>query len=398
MRIGFFGNANNYPFMLARALKRLGHEVRFIVDSHERLNRPEFKYSDISFPYPDWISDVSPVRVRDLILPSPRNRRIIKVLRSCDAVVLNGLGPSLSSNLIRPAFLLLTGTDLEGYGNFHSIDAHLPKGNALWTRFWRCIVRSMMMKLMEKQRYGISRASVVSYFARGLVPAGDSLLDELGVTHDRRVFLLMTDLEALEYVPPSSNGTPRVFCATRLTWKKPITPGRSELDYKGSDVMIKGLGAFVRETSTRLDICLVRKGEHIRETEALVVEQGLAPYVTWLSEMSQAEVLDHYRASDIVIEQLDRSVVAMAGLDAMAIGRPVIANARPEILNGYFAEPAPICQASTPEEVCTQLRLLTSSPETRKQIGILSRRYVERGFSSDRAAKICAERLSQFCE
>lgn len=58
MKIGFVGNANNYPFMLARALKRMGHDVRFIVTASSRLDRPESRYADISYPYPDWIHEI----------------------------------------------------------------------------------------------------------------------------------------------------------------------------------------------------------------------------------------------------------------------------------------------------------------------------------------------------
>jgi len=39
--IGFLGNANNYPFMLAKAVRALGHEVVFIIGSEMALNSPE---------------------------------------------------------------------------------------------------------------------------------------------------------------------------------------------------------------------------------------------------------------------------------------------------------------------------------------------------------------------
>lgn len=52
MKIGFIGNANNYPFMIARAMRKMGHEVLFIVDrdKSEPLNRPENRYDDIGPP------------------------------------------------------------------------------------------------------------------------------------------------------------------------------------------------------------------------------------------------------------------------------------------------------------------------------------------------------------
>ena len=61
MRIGFIGNQNNYPFMLARGLRRLGHDVRVVIDRPEPLDRPESRYADITRPYPDWIVETPPI-------------------------------------------------------------------------------------------------------------------------------------------------------------------------------------------------------------------------------------------------------------------------------------------------------------------------------------------------
>ncbi|MEI8282105.1 MAG: hypothetical protein WCG75_06860, partial [Armatimonadota bacterium] len=114
MRIGFLGNANNYPFMLARRLRQLGHDVQFIVCSEERLDRPEFRYSDISFPYPEWLHDL-PLTLVDWAFPTLARYRAIKILNSCDALILNQLGPTLLPSISRPSIVLLTGTDLLHY-------------------------------------------------------------------------------------------------------------------------------------------------------------------------------------------------------------------------------------------------------------------------------------------
>src|SRR4029079_12333394 len=122
MRIGFIGNTNNYPFMLARAMRKLGHEVQFIVSSSDPLERPEYRYADISYPYPAWIHDLSPIRLRDIaVFGSSARRRILKVLRGCDAIVANSFGPALLSDLKLPSIALLTGSDLYAHA---SLDAY----------------------------------------------------------------------------------------------------------------------------------------------------------------------------------------------------------------------------------------------------------------------------------
>lgn len=167
----------------------------------------------------------------------------------------------------------------------------------------------------------------------------------------------------------------------------------SELNYKGSDIMIRGLGLFVRTTGIPLDIRLAKKGLHVAETMQLAKEEGIDDQITWLEEMSQREVLEECKQADILFDQLGMSVVGMGGLDAMAVGRPLIANGRPEIVEREIGVPSPICQASTPEEVCAQLKRLTADPDERKRVGLASRRYVEDYFSAERAARICLDYL-----
>src|SRR5262245_35916116 len=329
-----------------------------------------------------------------MITLSPSLAPVLDKLSTCDALVLNFIGPSLWPLLRRPAIALLTGSDLEHYANFATVKLR----SANWDPAYKVSADGQMnlnlfREFVERQREGISKSVAVRYFPRGLVPAGDAMLDELGVSDAKRVFLLSAELELVKQTPVPHNYPVRIFCATRLTWKLPIEPGRSLLDYKGSDIMIRGLGLFYRETGIRLDIQLVRKGLHVAETEQLIAEEGLSDQVTWSEEMSLTEIWEEYRRSDIVIEQLGNSTIGSAGLEAMAAGRPVIGNARPEMFEHYFGQASPICQAQTPDEVCAQLKRLVFSPAQREKIGALGRRFVEEHCSPRRAAQTCLERL-----
>jgi hypothetical protein len=381
VKIGFFGNTNNYPIMLARALRSLGHEVQFIVDQADALYRPEYRYPDLE-PYPDWIHDVSPVRFRHYFFPNGRRARILRILRSCDALVLNQHGPSLLHFVDRPAIALLTGSDLETFANPAS--SHLREGGPVF--------RAMMSTLLSRQREGIAKARAVSFFSRGASPPGDRLLDGMGVGDERRFFVHMTDVDLIRPHPPPQNPTLRIFCATRLNWKMPMRPGSCVLDYKGSDIMVRGLGRFVRATGVRLDIQLVEKGWDVEPTRALVDSEGLREMVTWNPEMTQKQILDHFAAADVVFEQLSSSLIGMAGLDAMAVQRPLIANARPELGGASAALARVIAQAATADEVCAQLRRLVDA-SVRQQVADESRRHIEAFHSAAHAARDCLRRL-----
>ena len=394
MKIGFFGNTNNYPFMLAQALRELDHDVLFVITSQELLNRPESRYPKFNNGYPDWVVDAAQITEWDLITLSPSLAPVLDMLSACDSLILNFTGPSLWPLLRRPAVALLTGSDLEHYANFATVEVR----SATWDPAYKASAEGQMnlnllREFIKRQREGIREAIAVRYMPRGLVPAADAMLDELGVSDEKRVFLPSAELELVTPVPAPQNNPVRVFCATRLTWKLPIEPGRSLLDYKGSDIMIRGLGLFYRQTGVPLDIQLVRKGLHVAETEQLIAEEGLTDQVTWSDEMSLTEVWAEFARCDIVIEQLADSAIGGAGLDAMAAGRPVIGNARREMFENYFGQPSPICQAQTANEVCAQLKRLVFSPTKREKMGMLGRRFVEENCSPRRAVQTCLERL-----
>jgi glycosyltransferase involved in cell wall biosynthesis len=391
MRIGFLGNTNNFPFMLAQALRRRGHDVLFLVDQSDPLYRPEAKFPEIWNASADWIVDVSPLRFRDYLLPSVRMSRVVALLRGCDAVVLNQYAPSLLSRIGRPAMLMLTGSDLDFFANPDAIeDAHRRASSGI---FRKHLEHWIFRRLSRKQRLGITLAGVISYFPKGVVPAGDRLLSQLGVKDDSRIFIPMTDVHAILPSPLPFNSPARVVCVARLNWKKPMRPGTSQLDYKGTDVMLQGLAKYIAESGARLDIQLLRKGLDVPETEQLVSALRLNDHVTWHEEMTQADLLDMVRQSDVVIDQLAESLPGSGGVDAMALGRPVIANWRADVIPIYNLPPEARCQASSPGEVCVQLGRLLSDRGEMARVADAGRKYVEQKLSSDAAALVCEERL-----
>lgn len=100
------------------------------------------------------------------------------------------------------------------------------------------------------------------------------------------------------------------------------------------------------------------------------------------------EAYERYRRADIVVDQLHAGWHGVFALEAMALGKPVVAHLRPEwveraaALNGTKV---PIVSA-TKETLVEALRPLVDSPARRRELGAAGRAYVERVHDIERVA------------
>src|SRR6185295_4192388 len=155
MKVGFFGNTNNYPFGLAQILRQLGHEVLLVVNSQELLNRPESRCLELENGYPDWIVDAAHHSEWDMMTLAPSLGPLLALLSACDVLILNGIGPSLLPLLRRPAIALLTGSDLEYYASFATIDVRTSNYDPAYKESVAGQVeRNLLREFIQRQRDG----------------------------------------------------------------------------------------------------------------------------------------------------------------------------------------------------------------------------------------------------
>ncbi|WP_274363661.1 glycosyltransferase [Paenibacillus thermotolerans] len=82
-----------------------------------------------------------------------------------------------------------------------------------------------------------------------------------------------------------------------------------------------------------------------------------------------------YRSADIIVDQILCGSYGVLSVEAMALGKPVIAYIRSDLAGTYPAIP-PVCNAN-PETLYDVLKQLLASGEFRRLKGIEGRRYVE---------------------
>jgi glycosyltransferase involved in cell wall biosynthesis len=394
VRIAIFGNTNNFPFSLARGLQQLGIETALVVNRTERLHRPESVDPSFERGYPSWILDASGFGEQAFIDDSPALEPVVKFLREGSAaVLLNDIGPSLFRRIRLPAVCLLTGSDLTSYADYQMVETRRGNGDPEYYRLpeGRRHLRHLA-NLVTRQRDGILGSEAVAFAHKGVVPRGDELLRSIGVTDRRRFFCWNADTIRLAVAPPPQNDLLRIWAPTRVNWRLPMPDGFTSQDHKGTDVLLRGFAAFIA-AGGRAQLRLVAKGLHVQDGQELARALGLEPHVVWLPEMTHAAVHDEMRQADIVADQFGQSLPGLVMCDALAIGRPVVANFRPDLLAGAFAEPVPGAHADTPETVCAELLRLAKSPEVRTDLARRGRAFAERYLSPQANALQCLRRL-----
>ncbi len=155
------------------------------------------------------------------------------------------------------------------------------------------------------------------------------------------------DLDAWAYSDPPDNATPRILHA----------PTNREI--KGTDIILSALEALKSE-GVKFDLELV---------------EG----------MTHAEARDAYARSDIIIDQVRGGWHGVLALEAMALGRPVMAYIRDDLVS-HFPDPSPIA-LTRPETLKDDIKRLLANADERRALARRGREYVERVHDSKKIAK-----------
>jgi glycosyltransferase involved in cell wall biosynthesis len=115
---------------------------------------------------------------------------------------------------------------------------------------------------------------------------------------------------------------------------------------------------------------------------------GLDAELEIVERLHHDEARKRYEAADIIVEQLNAGWHGVFGLEAMALGKPVLTFLHEEAVRrseeGYGVR-IPIVNV-TRETLRDRLSELVADPARRRAIGAASRAYVERVHDVDRVA------------
>lgn len=392
--IAIFGNTNNYPLLLAQGLKEIGHNVRLLINRKDILHRPEARYPDWSNAYPDWIVDCSNISDEDVAFETPAiDKALHHLTRRLDLVILNDIGPALTSYLKAPHAVVLTGSDLAYYADYSSLI--LRSGS--WGRPFKRSIEGRrhllsFSNLIARQRDGILAAELVCYSTRGLIPSGDASLDDIGVEDSRRLMLYFSNTIDLIPKPPPRNENLTILSGARIVYRPDLNPHLSAMDFKGTDVLLNGFARYIKSGGRGI-LRLPKKGQDLQPAATLILNLKIDEHIEWFDELPIASFYKEMSSADIICDQFGESFPGMVTTDAYALGLPIMANLRNEIFQNRFPEILPGLNATCPEEICDHLMRLEHDRSQLSQIGASGRQFAERFLSPRNMAQQFISRI-----
>jgi hypothetical protein len=168
-------------------------------------------------------------------------------------------------------------------------------------------------------------------------------------------------------------------------------------DNKRNDIMIEGIGRFVRENKIErgLKVTFFEKGEDTPAAKALCESVGIERFVSWQKVVKLNELIPFFRNADVAFDQLGSQWVG-SGVYSMLVGRPLIANGRPELLEPFQNEVSPVCQATTVEEVSRWLTALYLDRSLVRSVGRASSDYIRKHYDVNRDVDFYLDQIDHF--
>lgn len=377
-KIGFVGNINAMPFHYAIEFKKMGYDVKYIVEApkQDSLNRPESHFSCVKYPYPDWIIEVTSLLDISYRMTSPLIflRRIIFEMQDRDVLFLNDYGLALTKyfpkNSIKVA--VFCGFDLSVLCNENAID-YFKANRSQENKLIKFAKAFFFKQRIKNTREGVQSCLVTTFFPKGLMAKADDLLFEL--MQGRKYFDLRRYDNNFKELPLFYSGAKET---KKLMLLVPVRFLLSENqyvnakdDYKGNDIIIRGIADFYK-IYPDIEVHFFEKGsdQDLQLAKNLILESGLSPVVVWHKTMPLTDLIALYDKCDICFDQVGNHFMGAIGTYALYMGKPLIANARLDILKDFFdfKETIPILNATTQEEILECLKRCTSF-SFRKEVG-----------------------------
>jgi glycosyltransferase involved in cell wall biosynthesis len=408
MRILHLGNVAQNGYLNAKFQRRLGLDADVACDDRDAVAQPEWEDArvpptlgaldvwppglPVGWERPEWVLPVRPPRRGRRLAYAAALRRargqlpeLERRLRAAFAPLREILGTDLSRDDVIEAFRRVwlerqvlgpIGPLLERYDVVQAYggNAFLPIV-ATPRRAYVAFEHGTLRELPWEDT-PLGRLTALGYrSAAATVITNADVIDSARRLGLENVVFVPHPVDETKYAP----GESRLGQELRQSGSQIVVlaPSRQDWRDKGSDLMLRGAARLLRARSDAL-LCAADWGVDAARSRDLARDLGIAEQVRWMQPVAKLELLDAYRAADVVLDQFVFGTFGAIAPEALACGKPVVMAFDRALHEWCFPELPPIVDASTSEELGAELiRLADNAPE-RLRLGQAGRSWVER--------------------
>ena len=168
-----------------------------------------------------------------------------------------------------------------------------------------------------------------------------------------------------------------------------LTTARLDGGVKGHDDGFFEMLVRVCRDFPRVKFVFLRWGVNADRFADRIAQAGLGKQLLLMSPVGKIRLIDYYRSCDIVLDQFVYGYYGATGLEAAAVGKPVIMKMRTEQYDAlYGGDAAPAVNVSTPDEIYEALAALVSDADLRERVGVSLREWLVRTHGEQRTGPL----------
>lgn len=145
----------------------------------------------------------------------------------------------------------------------------------------------------------------------------------------------------------------RFFHPTHLDWKVG-DPGVHRKSSKGNDRFIKAFARAIRDGLDAYCVILDR-GPDKDVAKELIRNLGVEDRFIWKPHLMRDELVEEFRNADVVVDHFDNGGFGCSTIEAMSVDKPVMIYLQENCLKLQYAEPLPVLNCHTEEEIYEQI-------------------------------------------
>jgi glycosyltransferase involved in cell wall biosynthesis len=153
-----------------------------------------------------------------------------------------------------------------------------------------------------------------------------------------------------------------------------FAPARQNWKIKGNDKYLKAFSEFIKKGYIAT-LIIPGWGQEIDRSKKLCKSLNINEYVSWISPMSEKQLIKYYQVVDLVFDQFNLGVFGLITPKVMSCGTPILTSYDRSLHSWCFEKDPPVIACSTEKEIFKALEDMVSE-DIRKEIGRKSREWI----------------------